>query len=255
MVTSQQLSVPCLWVAGLINVMSLRQKFAVADLFAKPEEIQPGIHLILVDSKTPEALVRRAGYLIKAAGCNPLVYSSQQPFDVLLSHEALNAKELITHMFEFHQDFDDWVESRSGQKISTKEAEKIATVIIKYASYPLSELQDLRKRCGASSYEWKEIVDKLRSVIESGNTATEVKAVSLRDRVIEIINSNHNSSERKVALLELAKTSGANIRELEQLAEIIEQEFELSESKHESASEIDELLNRMALRKGRGQRI
>ncbi|GJD22697.1 hypothetical protein RIVM261_076530 [Rivularia sp. IAM M-261] len=243
MVTSQQLSFPCLWVAGLANTMRLRGRFLVADLFAKPENIDLGIHLILVDSKTPEELVRRAGYLIKAAGCHPLVYSSQQSLEVLFSHEAFNDKELITHLFEFNQDFDDWVESLNNQKISTKEAEKIAAVVIKYASYPLSELQDLRKRCGASSYEWKEIVDKLRSIIKSEDIATEVKAVSLRDRVIEIINSQNNRSERKIALIELAKSSGAHIRELEELAEIIEQEFELSETKHESASEIDKLLN------------
>ena len=239
---TQQLSFPCLWVAGLVNTMRLRGRFLVADLFAKPEDIQPGIHLILVDSKTPEALVRRAAYLIKAAGCNPLVYSSQQPLDVLLSHEAFNDRDLITQIFEFNRDFDDWVETLNNQKISTKEAEKIATVIIKYASYPLSELQDLRKRCGASSYEWKEIVDKLHSIINA-DTATEAKTVSLRDRVIEIINSLNNRSERKIALIELAKSSGAHIRELEDLAEIIEQEFELSESKHESASEIEDLLN------------
>jgi hypothetical protein len=61
--------------------------------------------------------------------------------------------------------------------------------------------------------------------------------------VIEIINSLNNRSERKIALIELAKSSGAHIRELEDLAEMIEQEFELSESKHEFASSINELLN------------
>ena len=60
----------------------------------------------------------------------------------------------------------------------------------------------------------------------SGGGNPPMSAVSLRVRVKEIVNRNYSASERKEGFIELAKSTGLHLREVEQLAEAIESEVE-----------------------------
>lgn len=70
-----------------------------------------------------------------------------------------------------------------------------------------------------------------------------VLAVSLRDRILEILNRNHLASERKAAFIELAGSTGRQLREVEQLAEAIESEIDLAEGRKERVAELNQLLS------------
>lgn len=61
----------------------------------------------------------------------------------------------------------------------------------------------------------------------SNNSNPPVSSVILRDRVLEILNRNHSVSERKTAFIELARSNGRQVREIEQLAEALEFEVNL----------------------------
>jgi hypothetical protein len=74
------------------------------------------------------------------------------------------------------------------------------------------------------------------------NSNPSVLPVSLRDRVLEILNRNHSASERKLAFLELAGSTGRLLREIEQLAEAIQFEVDRDEERTERASELNQLL-------------
>jgi hypothetical protein len=60
------------------------------------------------------------------------------------------------------------------------------------------------------------------------NSIPPISTVSLRERTLEIIERNYLPSERKTALIELARSTGQPLREVEQLAEAIE--FEMGAS-------------------------
>ncbi len=77
----------------------------------------------------------------------------------------------------------------------------------------------------------------------SSNNTPSISSVSLRDRVLEILNRNHVASERKAAFLELARSTGRQLREVEQLAEAIESEIDLIEGRTERAEELNRLLS------------
>jgi hypothetical protein len=69
-----------------------------------------------------------------------------------------------------------------------------------------------------------------------------VSPVSLRDRVLEILDRNHSASERKAAFIELARSTGSQLREVEQLAETIESEVDLIEGRADRTKELESLL-------------
>ncbi len=68
-----------------------------------------------------------------------------------------------------------------------------------------------------------------------------VTAVSLSDRIIEILNRNHSTSERKAAFLELARSTGRQLREIEQLSEAIEFEVDLIDSRLDRTEQLESL--------------
>ncbi len=94
------------------------------------------------------------------------------------------------------------------------------------------------------TYKSHEVGDRaeLTSKGSSNNSNPPVSSVSLRDRVLEILNRNHSVSERKTAFIELARSNGRQVREIEQLAEALEFEVNLTEERTERTSELNQLL-------------
>lgn len=155
--------IPHLWAADLGTVVSLSNRFAVSDLLNIPSNIEPGLHIILVDSETSEAVVRQGIYKILACGNIPEIYHAQQPIELLAADQSLSAGELALQIVEFSQQWDKWLEARSQNKITLKVACEIAQVVITYLSgqQRLVELGTLRVRCNQSSYDWNKLMGKL----------------------------------------------------------------------------------------------
>ena len=76
----------------------------------------------------------------------------------------------------------------------------------------------------------------------TGGIPHTVVAVSLQDRIVEILNRNHSSSERKAAFIELARSTGRQLREIEQLSVAIESEIDLIDDRPDRIKELESLL-------------
>lgn len=93
------------------------------------------------------------------------------------------------------------------------------------------------------SQETKERSEPTNNKFSKGSSNTlSISSVSLRERLAEILNRDHAASERKAAIIELAGSTGRQVRELEQLAEAIESENDLREGRTERAEELNRLL-------------
>jgi hypothetical protein len=66
--------------------------------------------------------------------------------------------------------------------------------------------------------------------------------LSLRDRILEILDRNQERSHRDEAFIKLAQTTGATTREIKELATSLESEVDLGESRSERKTEIENLL-------------
>jgi hypothetical protein len=66
--------------------------------------------------------------------------------------------------------------------------------------------------------------------------------LSLRDRVLEILNRNQDQSRRNEAFINLAQTTSTSVREIKELAASIETEVDLEESRSDRKTEIENLL-------------
>lgn len=84
-------------------------------------------------------------------------------------------------------------------------------------------------------------IESASNKFSKGNSS--VSNVSLRERILEILNRDHIASQRKVAFIELARSTGSQLREVEQLAEAIESEIDLTEGRTERAEELNRLLS------------
>jgi hypothetical protein len=77
---------------------------------------------------------------------------------------------------------------------------------------------------------------------DGGDSNQSLTVVSLRDRVLEILNRNQERSRREEAFINLALTTQAPIREIKELANSIEAEVDLEESRSDRKAEVEKLL-------------
>ncbi len=77
---------------------------------------------------------------------------------------------------------------------------------------------------------------------DGGNGKPPMVAVSLRERILEILQRYDSNSMRDAALMDLAASVGRNFREVEQLAKVLQMETELSEDAVAAAQSLKQLL-------------
>lgn len=158
-------SLPTLWTSDEEVVMELFLKTPLEDLRDLPEVIEPGIHIILVDEKTQEALVRRAIYKMVEFGITPQIYKCRGFASTLIQDIATTKKEFLIQTVEFSQDAEIYLAKLDTEKLTILEASSIARVILKYSKMPKAELEALRLRCSASSFSWNGIVKEIQESI------------------------------------------------------------------------------------------
>lgn len=85
---------------------------------------------------------------------------------------------------------------------------------------------------------------------DDGDGEQPLLELSLRDRILEILNRNQERSQRDEAFIKLAKTIGVTTREVKELAASLESEVDLEESRFDRKAEIENLLkvNKFQLR-------
>ena len=157
-------SMPHLWTTNLGAVISLTNRFVVVDLFNIPQNLQQGMHIILVDKDTPETAVRQGIYHIFASGNEPQIYETQLPITILAADESVSSGELAGQIVEFCQHWECWLKTRSQEKLTLQEAVQIAQVVVRSerGSQLNTQLGMLRVRCGENSYDWNNIVSQLK---------------------------------------------------------------------------------------------
>ena len=107
--------------------------------------------------------------------------------------------------------------------------------------------QSQKYKDGACEKKWKSFKS---SGVSIGSLAHMAKQdgwrgpteVSLRDRVLEILNRNPSISDRKGAFIELSKSTGVQVREVEHLADAIESEIDLTEGRTDRTAQLKSLL-------------
>ncbi|MBW4549368.1 MAG: DUF3987 domain-containing protein, partial [Symplocastrum torsivum CPER-KK1] len=77
---------------------------------------------------------------------------------------------------------------------------------------------------------------------DGGDGKQSLVALSLRDRVLEILNRNQDRSRRDEAFINLAQTTGVTTREIKELASSLESEVDVEESRTDRKAEIENLL-------------
>ncbi len=191
-------SKPHLWTAGLDAVVCLANRFATGDLFNIPQTLHQGMHIILVDKDTPETDVRKAIYQILSSGNSPEIYQTQQPLAILAANESLSAAELAGQIVEYCQPWEKWLERRSQERLSLKDALNIAFIIMTYEQEPQRsvEIAVLRVRCDENPYNWNNLISKLENHGQSpGCGDSKVKKLSLSEAAEiarEILQAQHD---------------------------------------------------------------
>ncbi len=77
---------------------------------------------------------------------------------------------------------------------------------------------------------------------DGGDDKQSLVELSLRDRVLEILNRNQDRSHRDEAFIKLAQITGATTREIKELAASLETEVDLEESRSDRKVEVENLL-------------
>jgi hypothetical protein len=77
---------------------------------------------------------------------------------------------------------------------------------------------------------------------DEGDGQKPLSVISLRSRILEILNRNQERSQRDEAFINLALTTQAPIREIKELANSIEAEVDLEESRSDRKAEVEKLL-------------
>ncbi|MCA1993590.1 MAG: DUF3987 domain-containing protein, partial [Coleofasciculus sp. S288] len=76
----------------------------------------------------------------------------------------------------------------------------------------------------------------------NGGDDGQLASLSLRDRVLEILNRNQDRSHRDEAFINLALITATSVREIKELAASIESEVDLEESRSDRKAEVEKLL-------------
>lgn len=212
---------PSLWTADLGAVVSLASRFATGDLFNIPQTISPGMHIILVDKDTPETAVRQGIYRILASGNSPEIYQTQLPIMSFVTDAALSSGELRVQILGFCQPWECWLERRSQEKLSLKDAVDVAKVVMAYEQEPQRsvELGILRVRCNESSYDWNNLIRKLENEGQPLSGDSKLKKLSLREaaeiaRVI--LQAQQDELESNLKLEEIRAACGMGSGDWEQ---------------------------------------
>jgi hypothetical protein len=165
---------PHLWTSDQTAIFSLYGYASVGDLANLPEVIPPGNHIILIDSTTEEPAVRRAIYRILETGSHPQIYKCQEStlLQYLVDDVTTTLHQLIIQFVEFSISYERYLINLNEQKLPIRTATKVIGLILSYSDNSKSELEELRKRCGASPYAWKEIVQEVKDKL-SKNEDTE----------------------------------------------------------------------------------
>jgi predicted XRE-type DNA-binding protein len=207
-------SKPHLWTVGLDAVVCLANRFATGDLLNIPQTLEQGMHIILVDKDTPETDVRKAIYQILSSGNSPEIYQTQQPVAILAASESLSAAELAGQILGYSQPWEKWLERRSQERLSLKDAVKIALVIMTYEQEPQKsvELSVLRVRCDEKSCDWNNLISKLENHGQSpGCGDSKVKKLSLSEAAEiarEILQAQHDELSSNLKLEEIRAACG-----------------------------------------------
>lgn len=206
-------SKPHLWTVGLDAVVCLANRFATGDLFNIPQTLHQGMHIILVDKDTPEIAVRKGIYQILSSGNSPEIYQTQQPLAILAANESLSAAELASQILGYSQPWEQWLERRSQEKLSLKDAAKIALVIMTYEQEPQRsvELGMLRVRCGEESYDWNNLIRELQNHSQTPSGDSKPKKLSLREaaeKAREILQAQHDELSSNLKLEEIRAACG-----------------------------------------------
>jgi hypothetical protein len=82
-----------------------------------------------------------------------------------------------------------------------------------------------------------------RKLDGSGNNAPSVTTLSLRERVHDILIRNLSAIQQKEAFINLEKSTGYRLREIEQLADLIQSELDLTEDRAERVTQLEQLLS------------
>ncbi|MEH2421506.1 MAG: AAA family ATPase [Nostoc sp.] len=204
---------PHLWTADLGSIVSLSSRFATGDLLKIPETLEQGMHIILVDKDTPETAIRKAIYQILSSGNSPEIYETHLPIATLAANESLSASELSGQIVGFCQPWEKWLERRSQEKLSLKEAAEIAKVILAYEQEPKRtvELGTLRVRCDEKSYDWNNLIRELENEGQTTSGDSKLKKLSLREaseKAREILLLEQDELESNLKLEEIRAACG-----------------------------------------------
>jgi hypothetical protein len=248
-------STPTLWISDLISAQYLYQHFKIA---ANKEDLTAGHHILAFDD---ELTIRQIARLLQAVeGANVQVFHPKEPLAQTLSVMGKDGTAMIAMG---SLSYPDWLESLKKTPLELEKALDIATDILQTEPEELKynlALEELRQRISLgmgremSTWEWdKKYIEPLRAKLEKdfqlsplgrgrgrgGKPPT--SDISLCDQVLEILNREQDGSKRAEAFIELQKANNCSLAAIERLADQIESEVDLEESRAERASEISNL--------------
>ncbi|WP_066423363.1 DUF3987 domain-containing protein [Anabaena sp. 4-3] len=248
-------SKPHLWTAKLEAIVSLSNRFATGDLLDIPQSLDQGLHIILVDSETPETAVRAGIYQILSSGNTPAIYETRQPLEIFTADQSLSVGELSGQIVEFSQSYEQWLHQRSKSKLSLKDAVEIAKVVMAYEKEPQKsvELGTLRMRCDQSSYDWNKLMEKLereflqelqKRGITFENPTALVDTAKIQEEYIRLLeNAADDAAIEKFKIKVREQYSGLQPSELNKLLEALTNQFQRQQAQEDEISEIAKLVD------------
>ncbi len=129
-------------------------------------------------SFTQEVFVRQAIYRILETGSRPQIYKCKTAVEYLVKDISTTVREFIIQVVEFATDYEEYLDNLNNEKLTIRTAAKVISLILLYSDNSKRELEELRRRCGASAYAWKEIVQEVKDKLNK-NDDTEAAKLKL----------------------------------------------------------------------------